>query len=61
VKGIQICSNKRPGSLQRRDNHKKYKNGLGSFKNLILIRTMKPEKLNFTLKLSDLERKHLVG
>jgi hypothetical protein len=33
VKGIQVCSNKGPGPLQRGDNHK---NGLGSFKNLFL-------------------------
>jgi hypothetical protein len=30
VKEIQVCSNKRPGPLQRVDN-KKYKNGVGSF------------------------------
>jgi hypothetical protein len=35
VKGIQVCSNKGPGSLQSGDtgNHK---NGVGSFKNLLL-------------------------
>jgi hypothetical protein len=33
VKGIQVCSNKRPGSLQRGDN---YKNGVVSFRNLLL-------------------------
>jgi hypothetical protein len=31
VKGIQVCSNKGPGPLQRGDNHKKYKNGVGVF------------------------------
>jgi hypothetical protein len=31
VKGILNCSNKGPGPLQRGD---KYKNGVGSFKNL---------------------------
>jgi hypothetical protein len=34
--GIQACSNKGPGFLQRGDNHKKCKNGVGSFKNLLL-------------------------
>jgi hypothetical protein len=34
VKGIQVCSNKGPGPLQRGDNHKKCKNRVGSFKNL---------------------------
>jgi hypothetical protein len=33
VKGILICSNKGTGPLQRGDNHK---NGVGSFKNLVL-------------------------
>jgi hypothetical protein len=33
VKGIQVCSNKGPGRLQRGDNHK---NGMGSFKSLFL-------------------------
>jgi hypothetical protein len=32
VKGIQVCSNKGPGSLQRGDNHK---NGVVLFKNLL--------------------------
>jgi hypothetical protein len=32
VKGIQNCTNQRPGLLQRGDNHK---NGAGSFKNLL--------------------------
>jgi hypothetical protein len=32
VKGILTCSNKGPGPLQREDN---YKNGVGSFKNLL--------------------------
>jgi hypothetical protein len=46
VKEIQVCSNKGPGSLQRGDNHKNIKMGLGHLK--IFFRTMKPEKLNFT-------------
>jgi hypothetical protein len=36
VKEIQVCSNKGPGPLQRGDNQKKCKNGVGSFKNLLL-------------------------
>jgi hypothetical protein len=36
VKGIQVCSNKGPGSLQRGDNHKNVKMGWGHFKNLFL-------------------------
>ena len=30
MKGIQVCSNKGPGPLQRGDNHKKFKMGLGN-------------------------------
>ena len=33
MQGIQICSNKAPGPLQRGDNHK---NVVGSFKNFLL-------------------------
>jgi hypothetical protein len=47
VKGIQVCSNKGPGSLQRGDNHKNVKMGWGHLK-ILFLRTMKPEKLNFT-------------
>jgi hypothetical protein len=36
VKGIKVCSNKGPGPLQRGDNHKNVKKGVGSFKNLLL-------------------------
>jgi hypothetical protein len=32
VKGIQVCSNKVPGHLQRGDNHKNVKMGLGHLK-----------------------------
>jgi hypothetical protein len=46
VKGIQVCSNKWPGSLQRGNNHNNIKLGLVHLK--IIFRTMKPEKLNFT-------------
>jgi hypothetical protein len=35
VQGILNCSNKGPGPLQRADNKKKCKNGMGSFKNLL--------------------------
>jgi hypothetical protein len=47
VKGIQVCSNKGPGPLQRGDNHKNAKMGWGHLK-ILFLRTMKPEKLNFT-------------
>jgi hypothetical protein len=32
VKGIQVCSNKEPGPLQRGDNHKNVKMGWGPLK-----------------------------
>jgi hypothetical protein len=35
VKEIQVCSNKGPGPLQRGNNHKNVKMGLGSFNNLL--------------------------
>jgi hypothetical protein len=46
VKGIQGCLIKGPGPLQRGDNHKNVGMGWGHLK--IFLRTMKPEKLNFT-------------
>jgi hypothetical protein len=36
MKGMQVCSDKGPGSLQRGDNHKNEKKGVGSFKNPLL-------------------------
>jgi hypothetical protein len=36
VKDIQVCSNKGSCPLQRGDNHKKLKMGVGSFDNLFL-------------------------
>jgi hypothetical protein len=36
VKGIQVCSSKGSGSLQKGDNHKNEKHVVGSFQNLIL-------------------------
>jgi hypothetical protein len=45
VKGIQVCPNKGKGSLQKGDNHKKIR--WGHLK-ILFLRTMKPEKLNFT-------------
>jgi hypothetical protein len=41
VKGIQVCSNKGPCSLQRGDNHKKCKMGLGHLK-IFFSRTTGP-------------------
>jgi hypothetical protein len=46
VKGIQGCSIKGPGPLQMEDNHKNVKMGWGHLK--IFLRTITPEKLNFT-------------
>jgi hypothetical protein len=40
VKRIQVCSNKGPGPLQRRDNHKNVKMGWGHLK--IFSRTIGP-------------------
>jgi hypothetical protein len=40
VKGIQVCSNKGPGPLQRGDNQKSVKMGWGHLK--IFSRTMRP-------------------
>jgi hypothetical protein len=49
MKGNQVCSNKRPGPLQRGDtcNYKNVKMGWGPLK-ILILRTMKPGKLNFT-------------
>jgi hypothetical protein len=41
VKGIQVCSNKGPGPLQRGDNHKNVKMGLGHLK-IFFTRTTGP-------------------
>jgi hypothetical protein len=41
VKGIQVCSNKGPGSLQRGDNHKKVEMGWGHLK-IFFSRTTGP-------------------
>jgi hypothetical protein len=47
VKGIQVCSNKGPGPLQRGDNFKNVKMGWGHLK-IFFSRIMGPEKLKFT-------------
>jgi hypothetical protein len=47
VKEIQVCSIKGPGPLQRVDNHKNVKMGWDPLK-ILFLRTMKPEKLDFT-------------
>jgi hypothetical protein len=59
VKGIQGCSIKGPGPLQRGDNHKNVKMGWGHLK-IFFLRTMKPEKQNFTRKLSYIYEGKLV-
>jgi hypothetical protein len=45
VKGIQVCSIKGPGLLQREDNNNKVKMRWGHLK---ILKIMKPENLNFT-------------
>jgi hypothetical protein len=45
VKGVQVCSNKRPGPLQRGDNHKNVKMGWVYFK--IFSRTIGPNLTRF--------------
>jgi hypothetical protein len=52
VKGIQLCSNKGPGLLQRGDNHKNVKMGWDHVK--IFSRITLPEKLKFIWKRSDI-------
>jgi hypothetical protein len=47
VKGIEVCSNKGPGPVQRGDNCKHIKMGWSHLK-IFFFKTMKPEKLNFT-------------
>jgi hypothetical protein len=47
LKRIQVCSNKGPGPLQTGDNHRNVRKGLGHLK-ILFLKTMKPEKLNFT-------------
>jgi hypothetical protein len=49
MKGIQICSIKGPGPLQRGDNHKNVKMRWGHLK-ILLLRTMKPKKAKFHMK-----------
>jgi hypothetical protein len=46
MKGIQVCSNKGPGPSKGND-HKNIKMGWDHLK-ILLLRTMKPEKLIFT-------------
>jgi hypothetical protein len=46
IKGIKVCTNKWPGSLQKGDNHKNEKNTVGSSKNL--LKNHKARKLRFT-------------
>jgi hypothetical protein len=49
MKGIQLCSNKGPGTIQRGDNHKNVKMWWGHLK-ILFLRTMKPEKAEFYMK-----------
>jgi hypothetical protein len=47
VKRIQVSSNKGSGPLQRGDNYRNLRKGWDHLK-ILLLRTMKPEKLNLT-------------
>jgi hypothetical protein len=47
VKRIQVYSNKGPGTLQTGDNHRNVRKGSVHLK-FLFLRTMKPEKVNFT-------------
>jgi hypothetical protein len=47
VKRIQVCSNKGSGPLQTGDNYRNVRKGWGHLK-ILFLRTIKPEKLNFT-------------
>jgi hypothetical protein len=58
VKRIHVCSNKELGPLQRGDNHRNVRKGWGHLK-IVFLRTMKPEKLNFTWKHSDIEQRQV--
>jgi ribosomal protein L24E len=58
VKGIQVCSNKGPCPLQRGDNPKNVKMEWGHLK-ILFLKTMNPKKLNFTRKLSDMEKRQV--
>jgi hypothetical protein len=49
VKGIQVCSNEEPGSLQRGDNHKNVRKGWGHLKSLIL-KNYEARKAEFNMK-----------
>jgi hypothetical protein len=58
VKRIQDGSNKMPGLLERGNNHRNVRKGWGHLK-ILFLRTMKPEKLNFTLKHSDIKQRQV--
>jgi hypothetical protein len=49
MKGIQVCSNKGPDPRQRGDNRKNVKMGWDHLE-ILFLRTMKREKLNFTIE-----------
>jgi hypothetical protein len=49
VKGIQVCSVKGPGPLQRGDDHKNVKMGWGHLK-VLFFTTLKSEKAEFYMK-----------
>jgi hypothetical protein len=56
MKGNQVWSINGPGPLQRGDNLKKCKNGVGHL-DILFLRTVMPEKFNLTLMVSDIEQR----
>jgi hypothetical protein len=49
MKGIQVCSNNGPGTIQRGDNHKNVKMWWDHLK-ILFLRNKKPEKAEFYTK-----------
>jgi hypothetical protein len=58
MKGIQACSNKWPGSLQRGDIHKKCKNEVWHLK-IYFFTTIKITKAEFDMEVLCLRTKHV--
>jgi hypothetical protein len=59
VKRIQVCSNKGPGALFKLEIiNRNVRKGWGHLK-ILFLRTMKPEKLNYTWKHSDIVQRQV--
>jgi hypothetical protein len=58
VKGIQVCTNEKPGPLQNGDNHKNAKIGWSHLK-IYFSRTTGPQKLKFTQTFSEIVLKQV--